>query len=226
MQIRRTAARQLRVGAIATIATILAACGSSGASGGHGAGDPAGPAVVVWVGNTAITKAMLEHAMVFGATRKVIPGNDEQVLSNQALRRQQLGSLISYEWVVDEAADKGIAPSNSTVERLYAKETAQSFRSKAALQKYLRESHETPADMKLGIRLELASEALRKAVIGPAASDPEATQQEIMARFIKGWRAKWRAKTNCKPGYVVQKCRQFKPSASVPAEQEDPYALN
>ena len=52
---------------------------------------------------------------------------------------------------------------------------------------------------------------------------PQRLYQEQLVSFVKAWRAKWRARTNCRPGFVVQKCRQF--SVGVPGAHEDPYAL-
>lgn len=47
-------------------------------------------------------------------------------------------------------------------------------------------------------------------------------QRRTLAAFVKTWRAKWRARTSCFPGYVVQKCREHTTPASPP---EDPYSL-
>lgn len=53
---------------------------------------------------------------------------------------------------------------------------------------------------------------------------PAELQQQALGRFIKAWRKKWIAKTDCSPGYVVRKCRQFKVTPATPGE--DPYSLN
>jgi hypothetical protein len=48
-------------------------------------------------------------------------------------------------------------------------------------------------------------------------------QRRAIARFIRAWRRTWIAETDCRAGYVVQKCRQYKGSkATLP---EDPYTL-
>jgi parvulin-like peptidyl-prolyl isomerase len=52
---------------------------------------------------------------------------------------------------------------------------------------------------------------------------PAELQQQALARFIETWRKKWTAKTDCSPGYVVLKCRQYRVSGATPAQ--DPYAL-
>jgi hypothetical protein len=47
-------------------------------------------------------------------------------------------------------------------------------------------------------------------------------RQRALAAFVGAWRQKWIAKTDCQPGYVVQKCRQY----SGPIAPEDPLRLD
>jgi PPIC-type PPIASE domain len=51
----------------------------------------------------------------------------------------------------------------------------------------------------------------------------KANQQRTLATFIAAFKRKWRARSSCQPGYVVQNCRQFKPTTANHAE--DPYTL-
>jgi hypothetical protein len=37
-----------------------------------------------------------------------------------------------------------------------------------------------------------------------------AHRQQMLARFVRAWRRKWTARTDCSSGYVVQKCRQYR----------------
>jgi hypothetical protein len=53
---------------------------------------------------------------------------------------------------------------------------------------------------------------------------PEQLRQRALVAFIRRWRAKWTARTDCSPGYVVLKCRQFRASGA--ALPEDPNALD
>jgi parvulin-like peptidyl-prolyl isomerase len=55
---------------------------------------------------------------------------------------------------------------------------------------------------------------------------PAELQQQARVQFVKAWRKRWTAQTDCSPGYVVQKCRQFKASLATPRKTEDPYTLN
>jgi parvulin-like peptidyl-prolyl isomerase len=56
---------------------------------------------------------------------------------------------------------------------------------------------------------------------------PRELQVQALESFVKPWRKKWRAKTDCSPSYVVQKCRQYNRATSkIHAEVEPPYELN
>jgi hypothetical protein len=47
---------------------------------------------------------------------------------------------------------------------------------------------------------------------------PEYLHKQALRSFVQAWRAKWRARTSCSPGYVVAMCRQFRRHAGEPAE--------
>jgi hypothetical protein len=37
----------------------------------------------------------------------------------------------------------------------------------------------------------------------------ETSRREALANFISAWRRRWRARTICQPGYVVQECSEY-----------------
>jgi foldase protein PrsA len=47
-------------------------------------------------------------------------------------------------------------------------------------------------------------------------------QRATLADFISAWRKKWIARTTCRPGYVVQKCREYRG----PLTPEEPSAFD
>jgi parvulin-like peptidyl-prolyl isomerase len=53
---------------------------------------------------------------------------------------------------------------------------------------------------------------------------PGELYEQALVAYIKHWRATWRAKTDCLPGYVVPKCREYR--LPVGAPPEDPYSFN
>jgi foldase protein PrsA len=58
----------------------------------------------------------------------------------------------------------------------------------------------------------------------PEIERPLVGQQRLraLARFIRAWRLRWIARTDCRPGYIVQKCRRYKGSRV----SEAPYAFS
>jgi hypothetical protein len=54
---------------------------------------------------------------------------------------------------------------------------------------------------------------------------PEELYLQALASFIARWRSAWRARTDCSPGFVVLKCKQFGSSRAVTGG-ENPYLLN
>jgi parvulin-like peptidyl-prolyl isomerase len=55
---------------------------------------------------------------------------------------------------------------------------------------------------------------------------PHELYNQALVAFIRQWRAKWRARTNCRAEYVVPKCKQYKVTAASPPEKEDSYTFN
>ncbi len=53
---------------------------------------------------------------------------------------------------------------------------------------------------------------------------PAQRQEGALVAYIKKWRAKWTAQTNCSAGYVLPKCKQF--HGPLDPREHDPYTLN
>jgi hypothetical protein len=53
---------------------------------------------------------------------------------------------------------------------------------------------------------------------------PHQLQQQALVSFIRAWRARLRPITDCLPGYVIRKCRQYKSVSK--EEPEDAYTVN
>jgi PPIC-type PPIASE domain len=47
-------------------------------------------------------------------------------------------------------------------------------------------------------------------------------QRRVLAGFIAAWRQRWRAQTDCNPGYVVERCRQYNGTKA----PENPYTFS
>jgi hypothetical protein len=194
-------------------------CGGASASNDSGG-------VVVRVGSGVITAGLVNHIvnelkLEHRGPRSQHPGPSHQEILNEAVT-----SLISYLWVVGEASELGVNPSQREVQQAVNKETSRSYPTPAALQKYiqtLKEAGYNTTDLLLKARLSIASERIFAIIARKTPSHASQTQHEqTLATFIKTWREKWHAKTNCTTGYIVQKCAQYTNTHT----PEDPYTLN
>jgi phosphatidylethanolamine-binding protein (PEBP) family uncharacterized protein len=118
-----------------------------------------------------------------------------------------LGFLITSEWVLGEAAARGVVVSEAEVKQRFAQLARQSFPKAGSLRTYLAKSGETEADLLARIKVELlASRIAAKVTAGRSASQRTA----LLAGFEKNFQAHWKGLTDCHQGYVMEDCKQYK----------------
>jgi hypothetical protein len=138
----------------------------------------------------------------------------------EALRTQATALLVSVEFVLGLAAEEGVTVNDAEVLAAYTQSNAKLFPTPAQLSSYRAARRASVSDDLLVAKQNLVSQKLVgkfKAPPGPA-----------LARLLKQAEATWKQKTDCRPGYVVEHCRQFQgapppspasPPASVLMEQ-------
>jgi predicted nucleotidyltransferase len=212
---------RMRTGLLAVpivLALALAGCGSSsstsptttvtigaGVQGGAKTAKPApGSAdVVATVGGVAITKAAYEHWLAVTAALSGPDGHGASA-SSQATKDKALGFLITEQWVLGEAAARGITVSEADVkQRLEAVERKQ-FKHSGELQKYLSKAHETAADLQQRARLELLESQIAQQVTAPEHTTAE--RQAALNKLQDEFEKRWRARTSCAAGYAMEDC--------------------
>jgi hypothetical protein len=187
---------------------LLSGCGSStttqpaavpispAASAQNAASVSSGEAVVS-VAGTPIAKASYEHWLT---VERKLGGS-----SNASHRA--LAVLITSQWIVGEAQARHVEVSEAEVKQRYTQIVHQSFPKAGALEKFLATSGETEADLLARIRVE----ALTSHISAQATAKKSGSQREaLLAAFEKSFHAHWKALTDCKPGYVMEDCRQYK----------------
>ncbi len=168
---RRAVTAAVRAGGAFAIAAGIVGVGLAGCGGG---GTPAN-AVVVRIGNTAITKTDVEHwtrvierGGAFGGFRPKPSGS---------AKRRAIALLISSSWLVGEAALQGVpVPEDAVDEALSERE-----RGDPDFRRRLRETGQTASDVKLELRAELAGETLRELLANRA--EEEITPGEVLAFY-------------------------------------------
>lgn len=121
-----------------------------------------------------------------------------------AIEEQALTYLISAQSTLAEAARYGVTVSNAEVEREFERMRAKRFPTEAELHAYLTQRHLTLADELLETKLE----ALSAKTLYAEAEQDGGDAKAIHAAYT-GREAKLVSETNCRPGYVVARCRQY-----------------
>lgn len=117
-----------------------------------------------------------------------------------------LGFLLTSEWVLGEAKARGVSVTEAEVKRRFSQLAHQSFPKAGSLQKYFSTSGETEADLLARIKVELlAARIAAQVTAGKSASQHSA----ILAAFETNFHTHWKALTSCKPGYVMEDCKQY-----------------
>jgi phosphatidylethanolamine-binding protein (PEBP) family uncharacterized protein len=190
-------------------AGVLAGCGGSSSTSSTPA-VPASPVLaptkqgtaatadaVAYVSSTPIPKASYQHWLAV-ETALGAAGSPSH---------QALGFLITSEWVLGEAVARHIEVSEAEVKQRYAQLVRQSFPRSGSLKKYLAKSGETEADLLARIKVELLAAKIAAKV---TAGKSSAQHSALLSAFEKNFHAHWKGYTDCKPGYVMEDCKQYK----------------
>jgi hypothetical protein len=173
--------RMLCSGALALLLALSwAGCGGSGEL----EGAPSG-AVVARVGEVSISKTALEHQV---AIRTAERPSGLAVKSHRALQREALTELISRQWVLQQAAQRGALPSSAEVNRALARESGASASTRELFLGQLQARGQSLADaqkqMKVTMRVEmqvkLAAAKLRQLAL---ASAPKLSEAQLTAYY-------------------------------------------
>lgn len=152
---------------------------------------------VALVSGTPIAKVSYEHWVSV----------EKALGSAGSLSHQALGFLITSEWVLGEAAARGITVSDAEVKKHFAQLVHQSFPKSGALKKYLSKSGETEADLLARIKVELlAARIAAKVTAGKSGSQRSA----LLTAFETSFHEHWKSRTDCRAGYVMEDCKQYK----------------
>ena len=124
--------------------------------------------------------------------------------------------LISYQWVTGEAAELGVKVDRTELLRqLGVLRQGQGLATEAAFRQYLHYAGANIKDIYLSLELaQLATKVEEK--VGSELSKGE-TVAVALARFGKTYKRKWLARTDCRSGYIVPICRQYKRPKTPPA---------
>jgi phosphatidylethanolamine-binding protein (PEBP) family uncharacterized protein len=153
-------------------------------------------ATVASVAGAPVTKASYEHWLI---VERALGGG-----SNASHRA--LGFLITSRWLLSEAAARKVAVSTAEVKQRLAELKQQNFPKAGALQKFLAQAHETESDLLARVKVELLESRIAAQV---AAGQSGAQRKATLASFQRAFQARWKARTTCNAGYVMEDCSEY-----------------
>jgi phosphatidylethanolamine-binding protein (PEBP) family uncharacterized protein len=177
-----------------------------GSAARQAAGDVPSSDVAI-VQHTPITKASFEHWMK--VTAALGHTAHEGSVIHAALQLKVLEFLISSQWVLGEAAARGVSVSEAQVRERLHQISAKRYPTPAALAKYLASVDESEADLRFRVKLELLEAAIAQQVTGGHTTGAHATAQ--LSAFQQSVKRRWRPRTRCGPEYVMEDCSQYRP---------------
>lgn len=160
-------------------------------------GASSGVDAVAFVAGTPISKAGYQHWV-----------SVEQALgATGSPSHEALGFLITSEWMLGEAAARGITASEAEVKQRFAELERKSFPKAGSLQKFLAKAHESEADLLARIKVELLASRIAAKI---SARKSPAQRSALLAAFQKSFQTHWKGLTSCDRGYVMEDCKQYK----------------
>lgn len=135
------------------------------------------------------------------------------------LEREALGYLITTDWVRAEAAQLHLTVSHrEVITRLHGELSAPGAAKYEGLLAYV---GETTSDAAWRTEGELLRSRIAESVTRGKTLTTEA--RVLLGDYQEEFKARWKSRTICRPGYVIEDCMQFKtpPPATTPEQREE-----
>jgi foldase protein PrsA len=191
----------------------------------EGVGDPSLPsgdiALVTGVPKDSgeISQARFDHALELaavqgGAEEAPKPGDPKY----DELKETTMKSLFEFIWLQGLADEWGIEVTDQEVAKELKEVKKESFKSEAEFQKFLKESHNTPADINERVKLQMLSRELQKKLEEKA---PTPSQSEVEAYYEAAKDTQFTQKATRDVRLVVNKDRKKAEEAKDALSKDD-----
>lgn len=128
----------------------------------------------------------------------------------QKLKLKALYAVIPYAWITGEAAELKVTVTSAELQRRLALLKSQ-FPNEAAFKQYVTNRGATIGDLLVDMRQSALAETIKHKLESESTtrSLTSAQRQERLNKFSSEYVAKWTARTDCQPGYIVPLCKQY-----------------
>jgi hypothetical protein len=137
----------------------------------------------------------------------------------EGIKLQTIGFLLTYQWSLGQGAEHGLKLSRAELEQEFKRVQAEHFPTETELQHYLIDHGLTIADELILVTRNVETAKLLHKL-------NEQGGEKALITYYKRSIPKWTMKTSCRPGYVVEQCKEYKtnrtptgPSPSVLLEE-------
>jgi hypothetical protein len=124
-----------------------------------------------------------------------------------AIREQALRSLISSAWDAGQAAEQHVSISEAEVRSALARSRTEQDSARTSLAEYLDERHLSLSDAMTLARDDLLQRKVQAKLERYAIGRLSGVE---LAKLLQVYEAQWTEKTECRPGYVIYRCAQYK----------------
>ncbi len=133
------------------------------------------------------------------------------------LKLKALYTLIVGAWLDGEATEMHVRPTDAELRQRLASFQRQ-FPTQAAFKGYLAGTGATRTDLSQYLRQGLLVERIKQKLETASANQHLAgpARQRALDRFGAEFKTKWTSRTDCRPGYVVPLCRQYRAPSTPP----------
>lgn len=114
---------------------------------------------------------------------------------------------MSTAWLLREAATRHISVSEGQTRQRLSELRRKSFSQAGALRSYLAKAHETEADVLQRVKVELLESRIAAQV---TAGQSQTRRSAILASFQRSFQQRWKSRTRCARGYVMEDCSQYR----------------
>jgi len=140
-----------------------------------------------------------------------------------AIKEQALNFLINAQVNISQGAANGVRISSGEVDATLKRVRAEQFPRAGELQKYLAQRHQSLADERFLLTLDLLNQKAHPRILRRLMQGGGGRQ--ALAKRFAAYTARVTAQTDCRPGYVVARCRQYQPKDDKPYRGRAPASL-
>jgi hypothetical protein len=126
----------------------------------------------------------------------------------EGIRARILNFLITGYWLRGEAARAHTSVSSAEVHRRFEQEREQNYPTAASFRRLEQASRQTEPDLEFAVETEMLSARLLARFA--AETGHGESEQQAVAAFNARIKSAWVPRTNCRPGYVMRDCRQYR----------------